>query len=451
MRSLSKKRGAAAQQYAIVVGLIAVIAIAATVATGQSIKTLFTSTGNTLTTVVNGTVGAAPPPPVPSDSTPDAFSFTDLNGQLASTAVSSNILAITGIDTTAAITITGGQYRTCNDASCTSVIQAFTSTAGNIAPGKYLQLQVTSSGSAGATVTATVTVGGVSDSWQVITNAGPWNFTSCGQSANTTPSQGNCDTAYASSSLAGAVTVSSGMQLWTVPATGNYSIRAVGGSGGYPTSFSYRGGTGADITGTVALTAGQQLLILVGQAGSSRPYSGAGGGGTFVTLGNSYATSTPLIVAGGGGGANNSSYPANGTGGCSSTSGCGGQAGTNGINGNGGYANNDGHCGAGNGFYTNQQDSAACSYGSGGTGFRNGGAGATYTGCNTNYNALGGFGGGGNPGCSYGSGGGGYSGGRILGGGGSFNSGTNQTNTAGVTGGSGTSPANGYVTITQVP
>ena len=48
------RRGAAGQQYAIVVGLIAVVALAAVARLGGGIDTLFTRTGNVLQTVTNG-------------------------------------------------------------------------------------------------------------------------------------------------------------------------------------------------------------------------------------------------------------------------------------------------------------------------------------------------------------------------------------------------------------
>ncbi|MBT3224624.1 MAG: hypothetical protein HN348_36615, partial [Proteobacteria bacterium] len=42
-------------------------------------------------------------------------------------------------------------------------------------------------------------------------------FTNCSQTGNTGPSQGQCDTAYNGTDLQGEVTVTSGIQYWTVP------------------------------------------------------------------------------------------------------------------------------------------------------------------------------------------------------------------------------------------
>lgn len=96
-----------------------------------------------------------------------------------------------------------------------------------------------------------------------------------------------------------------GYQLWTVPATGIYSITARGAQGSYGNLT--EPGLGAVITARFNLTVGQKLEMVVGQApgdttdGQVIAASGAaaGGGGSFVCLGS---TNTPLLIAGGGGG-----------------------------------------------------------------------------------------------------------------------------------------------------
>ncbi|MPR36713.1 hypothetical protein [Salmonirosea aquatica] len=72
--------------------------------------------------------------------------------------------------------------------------------------------------------------------------------------------------------------------FWTVPAgVTSLTIEARGAEGGnYPNS-DFRPGKGASITGTVAVTPGSQLKILVGQQGIG---GNGGGGGTFVTDNN---------------------------------------------------------------------------------------------------------------------------------------------------------------------
>lgn len=100
----------------------------------------------------------------------------------------------------------------------------------------------------------------------------------------------------------GQVTLSGGIQLWSVPSTGDYSIEAIGAAGGYDiasNSSTFRG-RGARMTGIFRLNKAEVIRILVGQEGMSNNVylSSGGGGGTFVVKGSD----TPLIIAGGGGG-----------------------------------------------------------------------------------------------------------------------------------------------------
>ena len=98
-----------------------------------------------------------------------------------------------------------------------------------------------------------------------------------------------------------------GIQLWTVPTSGIWSIEARGASGadGILAGGSRnkrRGGYGAIVKAKFQLHKGKILKILVGHEGlrdyreAHRP--GGGGGGTFVVN----QDGRPLIVAGGGGG-----------------------------------------------------------------------------------------------------------------------------------------------------
>ena len=259
--------------------------------------------------------------------------------------------------------------------------------------------------------------------------------------------------------------VTNGIQLWTVPATGNYTIEAYGASGGYSNATTYVG-RGAYIKGQFALTQGDKIKILVGQTGSSNvsPRSEySGGGGTFVVK-NTVGTPTNsdiFVIAGGGGGVGSTatnyasaagSITANGNASSSST--------LFGTAGNGGGSSNQTVQGGagflGNG--TNTQIPAndtpppqAFIFGGNGGNIKWAGSSDTAI--------LGGFGGGGatnryqNPtGVPAMGGGGGYSGGAggygvtgyIGGGGGSYNNGVNQTNTSNVRLG------NGSVIITRI-
>lgn len=271
-------------------------------------------------------------------------------------------------------------------------------------------------------------------------------FTTLGGSGHEGPKD---TTGYDGTLLAGKVTLSDGIQLWTVPQTGNYIIEAFGASGangtcleGNCTGKDWRlGGLGAVMKGAFDLKKGTKLKILVGQEGSRTvtfgTRAGGGGGGTFVVRDDN----TPLIIAGGGGGGaqpKSERYLDGGPGLVSENGGvCGGSGGSGGLqcDGTGNSASLAG--GAGAGLNTN----GAGFFGKPGSfSFINGGKG----GVGPYLDIQGGFGGGGfgleSPG-----GGGGYSGGGIMGssnsgqagGGGSYNNGTNPSNKTGANKGHG--------------
>ncbi len=259
-----------------------------------------------------------------------------------------------------------------------------------------------------------------------------YTFTHGTATGNTGPDQAMMDTEYTGTSLDGTVTVTGGIQYWTVPVTGIYQIEAFGGQG-----YGSFGGRGAHISGEFNLTAGTTLKILVGQqAGDYLDFPATtynhqfgGGGGSFVTD----ASNNPLVVAGGGGGNHGTTYLTQ----------CDGQiteAGAAGLNasiiGAGGSAGSGGlqasSADAGGGLLGNGDGLA------GGQAFVNGGLGGIDEG-------TGGFGCGGGTSSwnNYrGGGGGGYSGGGggnnsslccpAGDGGGSYNAGTNPVNLAGV-------------------
>lgn len=110
------------------------------------------------------------------DITPASLSFTDETGAVAASVVSSNILQITGIGSSAQIYILaalGAEYRVCADAACSTVLTGWTSnSAGSINNNEYLQLRQTANGEGGGTVNATIVVGDTSDIWSVTTAAG---------------------------------------------------------------------------------------------------------------------------------------------------------------------------------------------------------------------------------------------------------------------------------------
>lgn len=266
---------------------------------------------------------------------------------------------------------------------------------------------------------------------------GIFTFTNCTATGRQGPSQGQANTAYASTSLSGMVHVVGGIQYWKAPATAVYRIEAVGAKGG-----GTNGGLGARMIGDFSLTAGQTIAIIVGQMGTellASRYDWSGGGGSFVV---DSATNAPLVVAGGGGGAGQSGPNADA------------DTNTAGVGGGGGYSLGVGGVGGVGGTWVNQtSDGGAGLTGNGGSGnpspapqaFINGGGGGCNSWSSANC-APGGFGGGGSTNRNSttfraAGGGGGYSGGGaaygnatsipFAGGGGSINNGTNQANSKG--------------------
>jgi hypothetical protein len=291
-----------------------------------------------------------------------------------------------------------------------------------------------------------------------------YSFTNAGATGRTGPIQSQINSAYASTTLAGQVTINTvGIQEWTVPATGAYSITAVGARGGGSSNT----GKGAKIYGEFNLTQGQVIKILVGQMGSGT-YNGGGGGGSFAWLASS--ATEPLIAAGGGGGRGgggrvgvDASVTTSGTAG--TTGDTANYAGAGGTNGSAGetfdYNLNSWDAAAGAGWKGNSANATQYSgtYQNFAYSPANGGNGGLQF--DVNGDNSGGFGGGGGGGgsgistASVGAGGGGYSGGGngsndsstnrgAGGGGGSYNAGTNQSSTAGF------STSHGYVTIVNL-
>jgi hypothetical protein len=101
------------------------------------------------------------------DSTPSAFSFTDVTGaELSTLTPSPDNVTVAGIDAgqTPAITVSGTGCEYSIDGA------AFTANAGTVGLDNVVALHTTSSGTHNTPVTCTVTIGGVSDSWTVTTH-----------------------------------------------------------------------------------------------------------------------------------------------------------------------------------------------------------------------------------------------------------------------------------------
>ena len=93
------------------------------------------------------------------DTAPNQFTFTDQTGLNLNEPATSAALTITGINSAAAISISG-------DASATYRVGgtgSFTNAAGTINNGETVEVQITTAGTLDTAVSATVTIGGVSD------------------------------------------------------------------------------------------------------------------------------------------------------------------------------------------------------------------------------------------------------------------------------------------------
>jgi len=265
---------------------------------------------------------------------------------------------------------------------------------------------------AGSSANIVATSAGNSINWFTTTSGGTAiNPTAVASGANYSVSPTSNTTYYAetftTTTPAGSQTFNftGSIVNWTVPAgITSITVDARGAQGGIqPEVNGFVAGNGARIVGTISVTPGEVLKLLVGgQAPSAGSDEGAGGGG-----GSFLATSAnvPLVVAGGGGGegadasGDNASTTTSGT--TPSTGGAGGTSG----NGGGIVSVSTANGSGGAGF--NGNGTGACTNGNG-ISFVNGGSAGISCG---GIGSAGGFGGGGGGSSEGAGGGGGYSGG----------------------------------------
>ena len=167
------------------------------------------------------------------------------------------------------------------------------------------------------------------------------------------------------------------VQTFAATVSGEYAVELLGASGGKSNVFDLAGGLGAEVSGDVFLTAGEDLTLFVGGQGGSGFLAGGGGGGSFVFHG----TDVLAVAGGGGGGAINGGGP--GLAGTSGGTGEGQLGGKGGMGGNGGRAGDDAGGGGGAGVNTgpagyggNGLDPGV--FGGFGGKFPNGGGGGSY-------------------------------------------------------------------------
>ena len=101
----------------------------------------------------------------PVDTTPDAFHFTDRTDVALNTEYKSNAITVAGINAAAPISITGGTYAINGG--------TYTSASGTVSLGNTIKVRKVSSSSYSTTKSATLTIGGVSDTFSVTTLSDP--------------------------------------------------------------------------------------------------------------------------------------------------------------------------------------------------------------------------------------------------------------------------------------
>ncbi|NTV50929.1 MAG: hypothetical protein HGA20_14975 [Geobacteraceae bacterium] len=116
--------------------------------------------GNVSTVVASGVCTVTIP-----DTTPAAFTFTDVTSAAFSTLYTSNTITVSGINTATEISITGGEYQINGGSWVTS--------AGTVVNGNTVTVRNTSSGSASTAVNTVLTIGGVSDTYSTTTGSVP--------------------------------------------------------------------------------------------------------------------------------------------------------------------------------------------------------------------------------------------------------------------------------------
>ena len=119
------------------------------------------STTTIATLTIGGVKGAFSVKTLAKDTKPDKFIFTPQTGVELNTVITSNTIAVSGINAAAPISIVGGTYSINSG--------PYTITPGTVENGDTVTLQQTSAGSYNKKTTATLTIGGVKGAFSVTT------------------------------------------------------------------------------------------------------------------------------------------------------------------------------------------------------------------------------------------------------------------------------------------
>ena len=125
------------------------------------------ATLTTATLTIGGVSGAFHVTTLPMDITPDPFSFTARTGVPQSTNIESNAITVTGINASAEISISGGEYAVSTNGG--STWGSWTSAAGSVSPNNQVKVLLESSTSLSTLTTANLTIGGITGEFNVTT------------------------------------------------------------------------------------------------------------------------------------------------------------------------------------------------------------------------------------------------------------------------------------------
>ena len=141
-----------------------------------------------------------------------------------------------------------------------------------------------------------------------------FTFTNAGITGRVGPSLSDLQNSYSETWSGNTAYLSqqyAGLQTWTVPDDGNYLFNVVGASAPTPGQTGTPSGSPAHLRGTLALTRGQKINILVAQMGTiaTGNYESGGGGCSVVMDANTnfsgLSLSNIFFMAGGGAGSSN--------------------------------------------------------------------------------------------------------------------------------------------------
>lgn len=223
--------------------------------------------GSVTATCNNGTINQSGASCTGTDSTPDAFAFTDVTNIAVSTLTSSNIIMISGLTTTSATSISGSsaQYQICSDAACSSVLTSWTTGASTISNNQYIQLRFTSSASNSTALSTNMTIGGVTDNWSVTTaSAGCTSDAQCG------PVGGG---EYGAKCIVNA--------CWYFSSSNIPCTTVCSGHGGTNDASINYSGTGGTLANCYAVAGAMPVVATLGQVASGDTTAGVAGAGCF--------------------------------------------------------------------------------------------------------------------------------------------------------------------------